>query len=244
MIRDVYFIPTLHSNILSLGQLTEEGNKVVMNNSHLRVYEKQGKLLMKVKRSLNRLYKIILETVEHNCLLSKSDELSRLWHVRLGHVNFKAMALMHKENMVRGFPGIQEVKEICSGCLMSKQTRKPFPFKANYTAERALELIHGDLCGPIEPATMGGNKYFLLLVDDFSRYMWIYFLKSKDEAFGMFKRFRALVENGSEKRIKVFRTDRGGEFNSKEFTSYCEENGSSLYSTTKRCRGAKESNYC
>ncbi|KAL8090107.1 hypothetical protein AgCh_039543 [Apium graveolens] len=127
--------------------------------------------------------------------------------------------------MVRGFPGIQEVKEVCSGCLMSKQTRKPFPSKANYTAARALELIHGDLCGPIEPAIMGGNKYFLLLVDDFSRYMWIYFLKSKDEAFVMFKRFRALVENGSEKRIKVFRTDRGGEFNSKEFTSYCEENG-------------------
>lgn len=75
-----------------------------------------------------------------------------------------------------------------------------------------LELIHADLCGPISPSTMGGNKYFLLLVDDFSRVMWTYMLASKDEALDAFKRFRAAVEREYEKKIKVLRSDRGGEF--------------------------------
>lgn len=64
---------------------------------------------------------------------------------------------------------------------------------------------------------------FFRLVDDFSRVMWVYMLKNKDESFGMFKKFRAKVEDGVERRIKVFRTDRGGEFNSNEFKAYCED---------------------
>lgn len=85
--------------------------------------------------------------------------------------------------------------------------------------------MHGDICGPITPATPAGNKYFMLLVDDYSRVMWAYLLKRKDEAFSAFKRFRAQVEDGPERKVKVFKTDRGGEFNSKEFNTYCEENG-------------------
>lgn len=78
---------------------------------------------------------------------------------------------------------------------------------------------------PITPSTMAGNKYIFLLVDDYSRVMWTYLLKTKDEAFETFKRFRAQVEDGFEKKIKSFRTDRGGEFCSKEFTNYFIENG-------------------
>ena len=103
-------------------------------------------------------------------------------------------------------------------CLMSKQTRHPFPHQSSFRVKQVLDLIHGDLCGPILPSTMGGNKYFLLLVDDFSRMMWIYMLASKDEALSAFKKFRASVEKEkSGKGIKVFRTDKGGEFVVKRF---------------------------
>lgn len=224
-LREVYYIPTLHSNIISLGQLSEEGNKIVMNGTHLWVYEKQGGLLMKVKRSSNRLYKLIIENVEPTCLLAKSEEISRLWHTRLGHVNYRSMMLMSKDKMVYGMPDIVQQSGICSGCLTSKQTRKAFPSKATYSTSKVLQLVHGDLCGPISPATAGGNKFFFLLVDDFSRTMWVYLIKSKNDALGIFKKFRAQVEDGAEKKVKVFRSDRGGEFTSKEFVSYCEEAG-------------------
>lgn len=108
---------------------------------------------------------------------------------------------------------------------MSKQTRNSFPGQATYSVKEVLKIVHGDLCGHIEPATAAGNKYFFLLVDDYSRVMWVYFLKSKDEAFEAFKTFRAKVENGTQRNIKTLRTDRGGEFTSKLFNSYCEEAG-------------------
>ncbi|XP_074364620.1 uncharacterized protein LOC141705624 [Apium graveolens] len=110
--------------------------------------------------------------------------------------------------MTEGLPKIIQPREIYSGCLMSKQTRKRFPAQSNYRAEQVLDLIHGDLCGPILPETSGGNKYFLLLVDDYSRAMWVYFLKTKDEAFDAFKKFRAQVERDPDKRVKNFRTNR------------------------------------
>ena len=186
--QDVYYIPNLCNNIVSLGQLSEEGNRVVLHGKFLWVYDKLDRLLMKVRRSANRLYKIIIEEDKNMCLLSKSEESSWLWHSRLGHVNFQAMTLMTKNEMVKGVPKLIQPKGVCEACLMAKQTRKPFPAQSNFTAKKVLELIHADICGPITPTTASGNRYFLLFVDDFSRVMWVYMLKTKDEALDMFKK--------------------------------------------------------
>lgn len=224
VLKEVYYIPSLCNNIISLGQLSEDGNKVIMSGDHLWVRDNKGELIMKVKKSFNRLYKIILENSESKCLVSSCDKESWLWHKRFGHVNFKAIKLMSSTQMVHGMPSVNVPGEICRGCLQSKQTRRPFPSQSSFSAKKPLELVHGDLCGPITPSTTAGNKYIFLLVDDFSRVMWIYLLKNKFEVFEAFKNFRALVET-QDKKIKTFRTDRGGEFTSKEFMAYCEEAG-------------------
>ncbi|KAL8091057.1 hypothetical protein AgCh_040237 [Apium graveolens] len=220
----VYYIPSLCNNIISLGQLSEEGYKVIMSGEYLWVRGEQKELIMKVKRSNNRLYKIILQNFEQKCLLAEGCDVNYLWHSRLGHVNFKAMALMSAENIVHGLPRISQPSYACSGCLMSKQARRPFPSQSSYSAKNAQELVLGDLCGPITPSTPAENRYIFLLVDDFSRVIWIYLLKNKNEAFDAFKRFCSLVESGPEKKIKSFRSDRGGKFMSKDFLAYCEEN--------------------
>lgn len=99
--------------------------------------------------------------------------------------------------------------------------------------------MHGDLCGSIEPVMASGNKYLFLIINDYNRVMWVYFLRSKSEAFDMFKKYRAQVKKGTNKQVKVFRSDREGEFSSKEFVSYFEENGierhyiAPLYASTK-----------
>ena len=84
-----------------------------------------------------------------------------------------------------------------------------------------LERVHGDLCGPIMPATNGCRWYFLLLVDDCSRYMWLQLLTSKDVAVAAIKKFMARIEAESGKKLRVPRTDRGDEFTSVEFAAYC-----------------------
>ncbi|KAG7546288.1 Zinc finger CCHC-type [Arabidopsis suecica] len=103
--------------------------------------------------------------------------------------------------------------------------RQTFPKATSYRASHLLELIHGDLCGPITPSTAAQNKYIFVLIDDYSRYMWSLLLKEKSEAFERFKKFKALVEQETGFKIGTLRTDRGGEFTSQEFQSFCDVSG-------------------
>jgi hypothetical protein len=112
----------------------------------------------------------------------------------LGHLNFGGLKLLAKTNMVRGLPSIEHPNQLCEGCLFGKQSRKSFPKEASTRANKSLQLVHADVCGPIKPSSLGKNNYFLLFIDDFSRKTWIYFLKQKSEVFGAFKKFKAVVE--------------------------------------------------
>jgi hypothetical protein len=112
--------------------------------------------------------------------------------------------------MVRGLPPIDHVDQLCDSCLARKQRRSPFPSQARRRADDVLELVHGDICGPITPTTPSGNLYFLLLVDDMSWYMWLCLLEGKDQAPAAIRRFKATAELKSGRKLKVLRTDRGG----------------------------------
>jgi hypothetical protein len=120
--------------------------------------------------------------------------VAKRWHTRLGHVNMQVLRRMANQEVVRGLPLIGAVGELCEACMAGKQKRSHFPDRAAWRAERALELIHGDLCDPISPATPSGNVYFLLLVDDHSRYMWVSTLVSKDRATATIKEYQVWVE--------------------------------------------------
>jgi transposase InsO family protein len=133
--------------------------------------------------------------------------------------------------MVRGLPLITHAEELCDSYLAGKLRRLSFPKKTLYRAEDRLKLVHGDFCGPITPATHGGRRYFLLLVDDCSHYMWLQLLTSKDEASQAIKSFKAQVETETGEKLKVLRTDRGGEFTSIEFGRYCAEERVERYLT-------------
>jgi transposase InsO family protein len=116
--------------------------------------------------------------------------------------------------------------------LTGKQHRQAIPKQAKWRASTKLELIHSDLCGPINPASNGGKRYFMTLTDDFSRKTWIYVLKDKSETFEKFKNFKALVENESGCKIQCLRTDRGGEYTSNAFNSFCINHGIKRQLTT------------
>ena len=125
--------------------------------------------------------------------------------------------------MVFGLPKINTL-DVCEGCIYSKQSKKSFPIGKAWRASNCLELIHADLCGPTNTKSFGGSQYFLLFTDDYSHMSWVYFLKLKYEIFDNFRKFKALVERQSGRYIKTLQTDRGDEFLSNEFSSFCEEN--------------------
>jgi transposase InsO family protein len=88
-----------------------------------------------------------------------------------------------------------------------------------------LNIVHSDICGPFDVLSTGGNKYFMTFVDEYSRMIWLYHIKTKSDAFEVFKKFKTLVEKQSDKSLKVLRTDGGGEYTSTEFENYCKEQG-------------------
>ena len=225
LLADVYYIPDLKSNIISLGQATESGCEVRMKEGDLTLHDREGKLIVKAKRSINRLYKVLMDIVDDHCLHVAAKSESNTWHARLGHIGASSLKGMIKDQLVLGLPKLNIDKNTCSSCLLGKQSRRPFPSVSTYRAETALELIHGDLCGPITPPTAGNNRYIFVLIDDYSRYMWSILLKEKSEAFEKFKIFKNMVEAETKTKIKTLRTDRGGEFTSNEFKSYCESSG-------------------
>ncbi|GJX16863.1 zinc finger, CCHC-type containing protein [Tanacetum coccineum] len=224
IISSVYYIPDLKSNLLSLGQFTKIGCKVVMEDDELRLYDMDNKIFMKVTRQRNRLYKANMRIGTPVCLLANLKEDTCLWHARLGHLNFESPRLMAQRDLVHGIPAIKHTTQVCDVCLIGKHSRAPFPKKAKARSTSPLDLVYGDLCGPITPPTPSGKKNIFLLVDDYSGYMWAYFLKSKDQAFDTFKEYKKSIENELRTTLKMLRTDRGGEFRSNKFTQYCKEN--------------------
>ena len=158
-------------------------------------------------------------------LATRKDEQAWLWHERYGHLHFDALHKLCKEDMVLGMPVIKRDGHLYDTCVVTKQRRAPFPAQAKYRAQKQLELVHGDLCGPITSEMPSGNKYFLLLVDDRSRFMWLTSLPSKDRAAAAIKEFQARTEGESGLKLGALRTDRGGEFTSIEFAEHCTVEG-------------------
>ena len=127
-----------------------------------------------------------------------------------------------RRNMVLRLPRIDAL-EFCEGCVYGKQNKNSFPVGKSWRASSCLELVHADLCGPMSVESLGGSRYFLLFTDDYSRMICVYFLKFKSETFENFKKYKCFIEKQSSCRIKTLRTDRGGEFMSNEFNTFCEE---------------------
>jgi len=127
--------------------------------------------------------------------------------------------------MARGLPVISHVGQFCDTCVITKHRRAPFPSEAQYRAQDPLELVHGDLYGPIAPTTPGGRRFFLLLVDDATRYMWVALLTTKGAAADAIKHLQAAAEKKSGKKLRTLRTDNGREFTVAEFAAYCAKEG-------------------
>ena len=144
-----------------------------------------------------------------------------LWHKRLAHTNIKNIEKMQTKGLLK----LKDKDfEKCETCVKSKFTKKPFP-SVHKRNTSLLELIHSDICELNGVLTRGGKRYFITFCDDFSRYLYVYLLHSKDEAFEAFKIYKAEVEKQKEKRIKILRSDRGGEYFNRRFDAFCEEEG-------------------
>ncbi|GKC06274.1 retrovirus-related pol polyprotein from transposon TNT 1-94 [Tanacetum coccineum] len=147
------------------------------------------------------LYSITLQdtsTPNLICLMAKAKSSQAwLWHRRLSHLNFDTINLLLKYDIVTGLPKLKFIKDhLCSSCELGKAKQKSFHTKTTPSSKRRLQILYMDLCGPIRVESINGKKYVLVIVDDFSRYTWTHFLRSKDETPEVLIDFLRLVQRG------------------------------------------------
>ncbi|GJR48766.1 retrovirus-related pol polyprotein from transposon TNT 1-94 [Tanacetum coccineum] len=237
-IKRVYYIEGLNHNLFLVGQFCDADLEVAFRKSTCYIRDLKGNDLLTGSRGTD-LYSISLQdstTPNPICLMAKATSSQAwLWHRRLSHLNFDTINLLSKNNIVNGLPKLKFVKDhLCSSCELGKAKRKSFHTKTTPSSKRRLQLLHMDLCGPMRVESINGKKYVLVIVDDFSRYTWTHFLRSKDETPGVLIDFLTLVQRGLHAQVTTVRTDKGTEFLNKTLHAYFAKEGIRHETSTAR----------
>ncbi|GJY91129.1 retrovirus-related pol polyprotein from transposon TNT 1-94 [Tanacetum coccineum] len=202
-IKRVYYVEGLNHNLFSVGQFCSRGTD---------------------------LYSITLQDTSTSnpiFLMAKATSSQAwLWHRRLSHLKFDSINLQSKDDIVIGLPKLKFVKDhLCSPCELGKAKRKSFHTKTTPSSKRWLQLLHMVLCGPMQVESINGKKYVLVIVDDYSRFTWTHFLRSKDETPKVLIDFLILVQRGLHAQVRTVQTNKGTEFLNKTLHAYFAQEG-------------------
>ncbi|KAF2347481.1 Zinc finger CCHC-type [Trinorchestia longiramus] len=224
VVKNVLFVPELACNLISVAQNAECGKETHFNRSTCEIVDENNELIV-AGHKVGRLYRLDCSYhVAAKCSSVSSDDL--LWHKRFCHLGFDNLKKLKSLDLVRGFDcSLGNENIYCENCCDGKSHRLPFSRVDQRKVRKPLEPIHSDVCGKINPSSLGGGSYFVTFIDDYSRYTWVYIIKNKSDVIGVFTEFKALVENHYDQKIKILRTDYGGEYVSTDFEGFLKVNG-------------------
>jgi transposase InsO family protein len=221
-------VESLDYDLLSVSQLCEIDYKCLFTNKGVTVFRRSdGSFAFKgVLRGKLYLMDFVPEEVELNkCLIAKRN-MGWLWHRRLAHVGMRNLHKLQKESHIVGLTNIIFEKDRPSRASQArKQVGAPHHVKNIMTTRRPLEMLHMDLFGPIAYISFGGNKYSLVIVEDYSRFTWLFFLHDKSETQEMLKKFLKRAQNEFDAKVKKIMSDNGSEFKNTQVEKYLDQEG-------------------
>ena len=221
-LRNVLLVPKLAYNLLSVSKAAEAGKTTKFDKNGCQILNEDMKVIAVAKRVGNLFY---LECEENQSLSVVAQSKERLWHRRYGHLGEQSLTKLAKGGLINSFDYDPSMEiGFCETCIGGKHQRSPFSTSSTRCKE-PLGLVHSDVCGKMSAVSLGGAEYFLTFIDDNTRYVWVYPLKHKDEVFDRFLKWKALVEKSSGRKLKVLRTDNGGEYTSTKFEEYLKAEG-------------------
>lgn len=228
-LKNVLFVPELSKNLLSVNAITDNNGQVIFSKKKVIIKKDDTLVLEGIKE--NGQYIVKLQQNNEGFLAENRMSNCETWHRKLGHLGINNIKKLM--NMSEGINlSKKDVETVlnCEKCLEAKQTRLTF-YSVRQRAARPLEIIHTDVCGPIDPVTWDGKRYFLTILDDYTHFCKVYLLKSKNEVFEYLKEFVNEAEAYQNVRISKIRCDNGGEFSSMHFKNWCKKEGIILDST-------------
>ena len=222
-LKNVLYVPKLSFNLISVSRASELGKTTKFTKTGCEILNKKGEVIAFATRAGNLYYLEFCRKSRANVVQSESKE--RLWHRRYGHLGEKSLQKLAKRELVEQFDyNVSKRIGFCETCVAGKLHRTHFETSSTKTRE-PLELVHSDVCGKMRVKSLGGAEYFLTFIDDHTRYIWMYPLKTKDQVFARFMDWKAMVEKSTGKKLKTLRTDNGGEYTSNQFEDYMRSEG-------------------
>ena len=225
LLSDVLHVPKIKNNLFSIPAVINKGPSISFENEYC--FISKGDKTFKIGSKSGKLYKLDISQDE-TCSLSKANPNTiGLWHLRFGHLGYDNVNKLISKSMVEGIdinPN-EQFDQNCDGCAIGKQHKHPFSERNESEANDLLELIHSDVCGPMNIDSMGSSRYFVTFIDDYSRYTTVYMIKHKSQVTEKFKEFVLFAEKLTGKSVKQLKTDNGGEYTSNEFDQFCKQRG-------------------
>ncbi|GJR40403.1 retrovirus-related pol polyprotein from transposon TNT 1-94 [Tanacetum coccineum] len=223
----VYYVEELGHNLFSVGQFCDSDLEVAFRKHTCFIHDLDGVDLLKGSKGSN-LYTMSMDNLLLSspiCLLSKASKTkSWLWHRRLSHLNFDYITSLAKQGLVRGLPKLKYQKDhLCSACTLGKSKKHSHKPKVEDSIQEKLYLLHMDLCGPMRVQSFNGRKYIQVIVDDFSRFTWVKFLRLKDEVPEFVIKFLKMIQLPLNATVCNIRTNNDTEFVNQTLRDYYEE---------------------
>lgn len=223
----VAYVNGLKYNLISVSQLCDAGFRVLFDIDQGTIFNINWEVVLVAPRKGN-VYALDMSVAPtEQCFYSKADEDTNwLWHKRLSHLNFKNLNKLARKGLADGIPPLTFRKDKpCSGCEMGKQHRASFKTKQNFQVTEPLYMLHMYLFGPVNVQTPSGKKYTLVIIDEFFRYCWVIFLRSKSDAAPEIISFIKRMELKYSKKVCQLRSDNGTEFINITLESFCTDKG-------------------
>ena len=231
---DVYFIPDLETNLLSVRKATSRGKRVTFQGGVISI-ETSSEVIAQGRLEDGLYWLDLYRKTDESAMISKQQLSLEHWHKRLGHLSYSGIKQLVQNKMVEGIDcaakDFASTDKICESCLAGKQTSSKFKTLGLPRTSRPLEVIHSDVCGFMEQSTYDGHRYFVTFIDDFSHFAKIYLLKRKSEVFAKFKEFEAMATAHFGRKISKLRCDNGREYVGKNLQNFCKEKGIQLVLT-------------
>ncbi|XP_022866024.1 uncharacterized protein LOC111385832 [Olea europaea var. sylvestris] len=224
VISNVLYVDGLKSNLLSISQICDDDFEVSFVQKRCTVYDSSGGVVHEGVRTSDNCYGV-LPNSNYVCRSVKID-VSELWHKRLGHLNYKSLEQLAKKELVDGLPKIGPSENVvCGPCQLGKQLKGSHKKTTKILTKIPLELIHMDLMGPSRTESLGGKRYILVVVDNFSRFTWIELLREKSDACNLIKSLCKWLSNELNLKVSRMRSDHGKEFENFNLESFCMDEG-------------------
>lgn len=223
-LENVWYIPNISNNLFSWGAASQKGVRLVSEENTMALMD-DNEVLVTGKLTGVNLWKLNI-TVEVSAKICSSGRTLEDWHKAMGHPDIAQIKNMVNNKCVTGLEIVKENQlERCGDCQLGKGHHLSHPSSRRERATEVLERVHVDLAGPIEPASLSGSKYFMLIKDEFSGYMFVYFMATKSHVYQKIEQFVKEASITTQKRVKIIRSDNGLEFKNQGMTVLCAKEG-------------------